>query len=481
MASSPQRLAVLKLLSPDAVLKGRCVRASWQILLLGAAIAEDERDSERHELHSAFYLGLSQRHVGSPAAGDHEYRTWQGHGRCVSVGSGACGPPSLVQMHFWGRECYTAAAACGEARGRQSRCVCQTGCGCPTLPDCCCQRSQTAPYPYASPPMASQSLPYPGALARQAPGSYYRGYTQNYPPAAHCSPMYSITYPDYTPKSDLNQQYPRQAQPPPCTPRQVPPPVAPADRDSALQPDGGDTAHLRPRRSVAGRVQPSSPRHLPCHGANNNSAPPSSRCAPSCTCRPSPRECRACGPGGNRSSFSLRNWASRPAAGHATRVPSRSSSFSNRRGGVVPSSSDDDGALSDTYLAVRINGRRQAAPGYLSDRENGGERVSWAPDVMPGSPRSRQSRVRRSSDSTVRPSEQRGGGISGYESEGEQPTVWGLGGPGDQPRAWGLNLGRAGGVEPQHARFLLDYGFTKVMSGRLSHGVGQAGPAICGG
>lgn len=148
---------------------------------------------------------------------------------------------------------------------------------------------------------------------------------------------------------------------------------------------------------------------------------------------------------------------------------------------MCPPPPDDDGALSDTYLAVRINGRRQAAPGYLSDRENGGERVSWAPDVMPGSPRSRQSRVRRSSDSTVRPSEQRGGGISGYESEGEQPTVWGLGGPGDQPRAWGLNLGRAGGVEPQHARFLLDYGFTKVMSGRLSHGVGQAGPAICGG
>lgn len=56
--------------------------------------------------------------------------------------------------------------------------------------------------------------------------------------------------------------------------------------------------------------------------------------------------------------------------------------------------------------------------------------------------------------------------------------MWGLGGPGDQPRAWGLNLGRAGGVEPQHARFLLDYGFTKVMSGRLCHGVGQAGSAV---
>lgn len=354
--------------------------------------------------------------------------------------------------------------------------------------------------------MASQSLAYPGGLARQAPA--YRAYPPSYSSAthaaAHCSPNYSITYPDYTGgKSELESRYSRQT--PACTvppqPQYLPPPPPAHARYRHPPPRPSPTAVTQPTYVHGGRSQvgtgvhhsplsataattpalPASPR--PAHATSptppTNHVPHTSRHAPSCTCRPSPRHCRACGSQGGRH-HAGGTWGARPPS--TGRVPTRSSSFSSRRsGGLCPPPADDEGALSDTYLAVRLSGRRQA-PGFLSDREDGGERVSWAPEVngdrlrpAPGSPRSRPPRPRRTSDSTVRPTDQqqhrqqqqsqqqqeqqRG---SGYDSEGEQPTIWGLGGPGDQQRAWGL--GSKGGVELRHARFLLDYGFTKVTS-----------------
>ena len=123
-----------------------------------------------------------------------------------------------------------------------------------------------------------------------------------------------------------------------------------------------------------------------------------------CTCRPRPQICRACNPKRGQKVYPGRqSW---PLRGNPSKVPARSSSFTSRRtaaSGLCPPS-EDEGALSDTYLAVRF-GSRQSHNESHSDRETSYETKNKTYRNHSSNlclPEEHEIRQRRASDSQMR-------------------------------------------------------------------------------
>ena len=206
--------------------------------------------------------------------------------------------------------------------------------------------------------------------------------------------MYSVTYPDYTTSkgenipmytqarynpSELSRTNQMQAQknscnvpPQPCYPSPCPP------------------AHVQQARILARHgINPVRDVTVPTFVHTNRStyrAQNTSRsgvaevlqcCAPApasdlCTCRPRPPPiCKACNPRKKLPIYPGRqSW---PLRGTPSKTPSRSLSFTSRRtaaSNLCPPS-EDEGALSDTYLAVRFGSSHlQNNSGSFSDRDS---------------------------------------------------------------------------------------------------------------